>query len=219
MHNTEDSVSVEIRSIRAGSGGETLVLTVVMCCGAHSETRELLLTTGQYLEMHPVKGPISQEEFERLEQASRMCAALRCGERLLAYGSNSAQLLEQKLRRRGFTQEEARAAAEQLGRMGLIDEESDMRREVEKCLRKLWGAGRIRSHLRSRGFDREVLDALPDILEEIDFAANCAALLRNHYGGWPDDPAQRRRVLAGLYRYGYTPEEIRQAARLLREER
>ncbi len=215
----EQSVSVEIVGIRASGSGEELALTVMIRSGEHSETRILSLTTGQYRELKPAKGPVTQARFEQLEQASRMCAALRCGERLLAYGSNSAQLLGQKLRRRGFTQEEARAAAEQLGRMGLIDEESDMRREVEKCLRKLWGAGRIRSHLRSRGFDREVLDALPDILEEIDFAANCAALLRKHYGGWPDDPAQRRRVLAGLYRYGYTPEEIRQAARLLREER
>lgn len=214
----EHPVSVEIVGMRASGSGEELKLTVEIRSGEHSETKVLCLTTGQYRELKPVIGEISRTCFEQLEQASRLCTALHCGERLLAYGPNTAQTLMQKLRKRGFTREEACAAVAQLGRMGLIDEESDLQREVEKCLKKLWGSGRIRAHIQSRGFDWEVLSALPDILEGIDFTANCVLLLRKHYGRLPDDPAERRRVIAGLYRYGYTTDEIRRADRLLREE-
>ena len=116
-----------------------------------------------------------------------LCQALRCGEHLLSYGSNSMQTLARKLTQRGYSREIAQNAAARLSATGLIDEQKDVRREVEKCLKKLWGAKRISAHLWSKGFAKESMEELPVLLSEVDFTANCAALLRKHYGALPKD--------------------------------
>ena len=139
------------------------------------------------------------------------CNALRSGEHLLSYGANSVQLLSQKLMRRGFARDVALCAAQKLQEMGLIDEQNDLRRELEKCLRKLWGAKRIGAHLWSRGFAADAMSELPALLEDVDFVSNCVALIGKHYVGIPADPDERRRMVASLSRYGYSIGEIRAA--------
>ena len=179
--------------------------------GEHREERRLVLTTEQYCDLKPCRGVICEELFEKLEEADRLCAALRNGENILSFGANSVQMLSQKLMRRGFDREVARTAAHRLEDMGLIDEGRDLRRELEKCLRKLWGARRIQAHLWGRGFAAEAMAELPGLLAEVDFETNCTALIRKHYVGVPTDDGERRRMIASLSRYGYTISEIRAA--------
>lgn len=207
-----------IRSLRAVNGGAEMQVTVVIGNGENSETKTLLITTEQYCELDLRKGLIGEEKYEALEKASRLCTALRCGENILSYGSNSVQALTGKLARRGFSREEASEAAKQLQQRGFINENDDVRRETEKCLKKLWGAGRIRTHLWSKGFEKDALACLPELLAEVDFAGNCAELIRKHYGGLPTDPAELRRMSASLYRYGYSFGEIKEAMRLLKRD-
>ncbi len=211
--------TVTVRSLRARKEGAEIAVTVVLSCGEHRETRVLPITVEQYRELDLRRGEIDEDRFESLERASRLCSALHCGENLLTYGANSVKLLATKIMRHGYTREEATAAAEKLQNLGLIDEESDMRREVEKCLRKLWGAGRIRAHLWERGFGKETVDRLEELLAEVDFAENCAAMIRKHHGGLPEDRDELRRLTASLYRYGYRSDEIRRAFGLLKKER
>jgi SOS response regulatory protein OraA/RecX len=116
---------------------------------------------------------------------------------------------------RGYSREVATLAAEHLAQRGLINEERDVQREVEKCLRKLWGAKRISTHLWSRGFNADAMQGLSELLGEIDFERNCATLIQKHYGGVPDDADDRRRMVAGLSRYGYSISEIRGAMKSL----
>ncbi len=92
-----------------------------------------------------------------------------------------------------------------------------MQREVEKCLRKLWGSKRISAHLWSKGYATETMQGLSGLLEEIDFSQNCAALIQKHYGEVPTDADEHRRMIASLSRYGYSIGEIRQAIRILSE--
>lgn len=219
MQNQMDShgIRITVRSLRAQNNGAELSVTVTLENGENSETRTLLIPMEQYCTMNLRKGAITEEQLEQLEQASGCCMAMRCGENLLAYGANSAQALSRKIMRHGFSREEALSAVAQLQEIGLIDERGDLRREVEKCLRKLWGAGKIRAHLWSKGFCREALEELPQILENVDFTENCARLIQKHYGGVPQESAEMRRMTAGLYRYGYSSEEIRRALRLAKE--
>jgi SOS response regulatory protein OraA/RecX len=126
------------------------------------------------------------------------------------------QRLAGKIAQRGFPREVASSAAKKLAEMGLIDENSDVRREVERCLKKLWGAKRISAHLWSRGFAPESLKELPELLGEIDFPSNCARLIQKHYCEIPTDPAELRRMTASLSRYGYSLGEIREAINSLR---
>ena len=202
---------ITVRALRAQHDGAEVQVQVLLENGEHREQKSLLLTMEQYCELRPAKGQISEELYERLETASELCQALRSGENLLSYGSNSVQMLTRKLMQRGYSREIAMTAAERLSSVGLIDEARDMRREVEKCLRKLWGQKRISAHLWSRGFASDAIAGLPAVLEDVDFSENCAQLIRKHYGDVPQDADEQRRMIAFLSRYGYSLGEIRTA--------
>lgn len=207
-----------IRSIQARNQGAKIAVSVSVEDGEHCENRCFLITAGCYCELNLKKGEISEEEFERLERASGFCAAVDCGENLLSFGANSVQTLTRKIMRHGYTKQEAAEAAEYLESIGLINEVEDMRREVEKCLRKYWGAERIRGHLWTRGYGRQVMDELTTVLEQVDFSDQCAVLIRKQYGGWPQDRETRNRMVASLYRYGYKLDEIKEAGKRLADQ-
>ena len=115
--------------------------------------------------------------------------------------------------RHGYSKEEAAAAAERLRDAGLINEDAQLEHEVEKCLRKLWGARRIQNHLWAKGFAKETLASLSALLAPVDFAENCAALIRKRCGSLPGEQEERKKLFAALVRYGYSPDEIRAAFR------
>lgn len=209
--------SITITRLRVQNASSEVQVQVVFENGEHREQKALLLTMEQYCELQPCKGRISEEDYDRLAHASEFCMALRCGENLLSYGPNSVQTLTRKIMQRGHTREVAACAAEKLSQMGLIDECSDVKREVEKCLRKLWGAKRINAHLWNRGFAADSLSILPELLSEVDFVENCVKLINKHYGGLPESQDELVRMTNGLSRYGYAITEIREAYRALRE--
>lgn len=202
----------------ARNAGEEVVLSVQLSAGVHTELRTLVLDVASYATRKPKKGRISEMELEQLENDARIYEAVKCGERLLAYGSNTKLQLVRKLVQRGFTRVEAEAGVARLLALGLIDEAADLRREVERCLCKNWGEGRIRQQLFARGFDRAAMEQLSDLLAEVDFVPPCKRFIQKRYGGLPSDRDAERRMLAGLYRYGYRMEDIRQAMRELHAE-
>jgi SOS response regulatory protein OraA/RecX len=50
----------------------------------------------------------------------------------------------------------------------------------------------------------------------VDFAANCAELIRSRYGELPTSPDERRKLYAALSRYGYSSSEINSAMEMLK---
>lgn len=208
---------ITVRDIREQSGGDAVALSVLLAAGIRSEHRTLVISVSDYAVLKPRKGTVTEEEFEALEAAARLFGAMRCGERLLAYGANTRLMLVRKIMRHGYSREESETAADRLSGFGLIDEEGDLQREVEKCLRKLWGEGRIRNHLYARGFSREAMETLPEVLSEVDFPENCRRLIEKQYGALPQSGDEERRMIACLYRYGYRMDDIRTAVRMLRK--
>ena len=206
---------ITIRHLRAQNNGTEISVGVLIENGEHCEQKNMTVTTEQYSEWKLCRGEISEETYEMLEEATLFCKALQSGEHLLAYGANTKQMLSRKLTQRGFSREVAERAAERLCEMGLLNEEHDLRREVEKCLHKLWGSKRIMSHLWNRGFASETMKQLPSLLEDVDFSANCVSLIQKHYGGVPSDPDEQKRMIAGLSRYGYSLTEIKNAIRMI----
>ena len=209
-------LSITVRALRAQHEGAEMLVQLLLENGEHQEQKSLVITTEQYCEFNLTRGPITEETYEQLEEAAELCRALRSGESLLSYGANSVQALTRKLIGKGYNREVAALAAERLAGYGLIDEERDMKREVEKCLRKLWGTKRIGAHLWSKGYAAQTMQGLAELLAEVDFSANCAALIQKHYGEVPTDADEHRRMIASLSRYGYSIGEIREAIRLLR---
>ncbi len=207
---------ITVGDIREQSGGDAVAISVLLAAGTRSEHRTLVIGVSDYAVLKPRKGTVTEEEFEALEAATRLFGAMRCGEKLLAYGANTRLMLVRKIMRHGYSREESETAAARLSVFGLIDEEGDLRREVEKCLRKLWGEGRIRNHLYVRGFSREAMETLPEVLSEVDFPENCRCLIEKQYGALPQSGEEERRMIACLYRYGYRMDDIRSAVRMLR---
>ena len=212
-----EPLKITIEAIRAKNDGEEMQITAVMERGNERDVHKLVILTEQYCVLKPKKGAITEEQFEALETAARLCGALHSGQSALSYGSASVLHLTHKIMRHGYSKEEATAAAERLRDAGLINEDDQLEHEVEKCLRKLWGARRIQNHLWAKGFSKETLSALPALLETVDFAGNCAQLIRKHCGALPEDPAARKKLYASLARYGYSPDEIRAAFRLMKK--
>ena len=210
-------LTITVRALRAQHEGAEMLVQLLLENGEHQEQKSLVITTEQYCELNLTKGIIDEETYERIEEASELCRALRSGESLLSYGANSVQALTRKLVGKGYSRDVAAAAAERLESYGLINEERDMQREVEKCLRKLWGAKRISAHLWGKGYDSETMQSLPALLLNVDFSQNCMTLIRKHYGEVPAEADEQRRMIASLSRYGYAIGEIREAIRLLKE--
>lgn len=206
-----NGLSITLTSLRAQNEGAEVVLLFRIESGEHSEQKRLIISTEQYGEIKPKRGEVTPEVFDVLEAAAKLYGAIRRGEGILSYSSNSARRLTQKLSQKGYDRETAERAAEILREKGFIDEKKDAEREVERCVRKLWGAARIRTHLWSKGFDKEVLSELDGMLSEVDFSENCAELIRKKYRTPPTDPAERRRMIAALARYGYSIGEIKEA--------
>ena len=209
-------LTITSRALRAQHEGAEMLVQLLLENGEHQEQKSLVITTEQYCEFNLTRGPISEETYEKIEEAAELCRALRSGESLLSYGANSVQALTRKLVGKGYKRDVAAQAAERLAGYGLIDEERDMKREVEKCLRKLWGAKRISAHLWGKGYAAQTMQGLSELLEDVDFAQNCATLVQKHYGEVPTDADEHRRMIASLSRYGYSIGEIREAIRLLR---
>lgn len=218
LSSTGPMPTVEVCAMQARASGAEIAVLLRISAGERSEQRTLVLRTEDFLELKISKGPIDPEVFDLLEQASQVRAAMLCGESVLSYGPNTRLMLARKIMRHGYGRGEAEAAVDRLAEMGLIDEESDMQREVEKCLAKLWGEGRIRNHLYTRGFGIAALERLPAMLADVDFAANCRRLIEKHYGGLPGNRDGDRCMIGGLYRYGYRAEEIRAAVGELRRQ-
>lgn len=216
-YGTTNPLTITVRALRAQHEGAEMLVQLLLENGEHQEQKSLVITTEQYCEFNLTRGPITEEVYEQIEEAAELCRALRSGESLLSYGANSVQALTRKLVGKGYKREVAAQAAERLAGYGLIDEERDMQREVEKCLRKLWGSKRISAHLWSKGYATETMQGLSTLLEDVDFSQNCAALIKKHYGEVPTDADENRRMIASLSRYGYSIGEIREAIRLLRE--
>ncbi len=214
-YGTANPLTITVRALRAQHEGAEMLVQLLLENGEHQEQKSLVITTEQYCEFNLTRGPISEELYEQIEEAAELCRALRSGESLLSYGANSVQALTRKLVGKGYGREVAAQAAERLAGYGLIDEDRDMKREVEKCLRKLWGSKRISAHLWSKGYAAETMKGFSDLLEDIDFSQNCSALIKKHYGEVPTDADEHRRMIASLSRYGYSIGEIREAIRLL----
>lgn len=159
---------------------------------------------------------LTEEEYDTIAHAAEVTAAVKKGLNLLSFSSNSEAMLAVKLRRRGVSADVAEEAAAFLSRHGYINETGDAKREVERCLRKHWGLSRIVAHLKSKGYDEQTVNDIETDLENEDFSEHCAKLIEVNYDEIPEDPHERRKLIASLARHGYTMSEIEAGIKLFK---
>lgn len=206
-------MKIEIISVSALDEGAEIMLNLKISDGeVRGEKRKLLLFTEQYLELGLSRGAVIDEEtFDMLEQMSRKCKAIRKGSDLLSYSASSKVRLAQRLRSKGIDKESAQSAAEHLQKLGAINEQADVERLVCADLKKLWGKKRIFNDLFAKGYDRSIIAAELDKMDNDVFVENCRALFKKKYKKMPADPAEQKKIIAALVRYGYSFSEIKQA--------
>lgn len=206
-------MKIDIISVSAMSEGAEMLLTVrISNDEGNCERRKFLIFTNQYLELGLKKGAaLSQEEFDELERCSKECLAIRKGMDLLSYSSSSKRRLVQRLRSKGIERESAENAAQHLEDIGAINEEYDVERQLDLCLRKLWGKKRIYHELIAKGYERNCVSLALESVTKEQMIENCTALLRKKHRTLPSDPNVRKKIAASLSRYGYTFDEIKRA--------
>ncbi len=210
-------MKIEIISVNAlGEGAEMLIGVAITGDSGMSEKRKFLLFTEQYLELGLCRGAvIDADTFDKLEEMSKRCVAMRKGSDLLAYSSSSRVRLAQRLRQKGIDRESAEDAARRLEELGLIDEEADVESLVRSCLKKLWGKKRIYRELCAKGYDRDVISRELEGVDEETLVNNCVALFRKKHKVFPSDPETQKKIIASLVRYGYSFGEIKKALQII----
>lgn len=156
---------------------------------------------------------ITDEELRELLQASDTRRAQEKALYLLGCRAHSKKELTEKIARTAASQEAARAAADRMEELGLLDDGEYARRYAQELFtRKRWGPMRVKQELRLKGIAPEIIEELLEEYGDGDAALeNMRALLEKKYPGWAEEEKVRRRAFAALQRMGYPYGDIRRA--------
>lgn len=209
----KNEFTITVQYFRAQNAGETICIGVELADKVRnlSELRRYTVQTTLFSDLSLSRGVITAEKLSEIEHVASLSAAWQKGLNILAYGSNSAQALTLKLRQRGFDANTATRAVDLIRAQGYLQEDSDARREAERCLNKGWGLRRIGQHLRQRGYENDAITNALASLGNEDFDERCCFVARKYHATPPEDAKQRQKIIAYLLRYGYDMNTIRHA--------
>ena len=192
-----------IQSLAAVHGGEGIAVTVLLADG---EKEKLTVSVSDYAAYDLQKGEIDETLFLALRRAASVYEAKRAALRILAAGQCSRKKLFEKLIRRGFVADAARAAADFAADGGYIDEnwqiESYLRELVEKrCI----GRRKVVPMLLSKGYSGENIRAvLEGKYTDADFARVKKAFLVKKFGKTsPETREEALEMQKALYKQGF----------------
>lgn len=208
-------MTIELLSILVQNEGKEVQLEVELRQGENFDRRSFKMPRSIFESLGISEGELTRENMTDIMDADERYKALKRAFDIIAYGRNSKRILEEKLRHRGFSPEIARDIAEYMKNHGYIDEDEDAIREVDLCVRKLWGSKRILMHLHQKGYDSETIAEAKKHMETINFVDVCVKLVRDKYRTLPKDDAERQKVIAALIRHGFSMSEIKQAAKII----
>lgn len=155
---------------------------------------------------------LTAEERSALEQAARESGLKdRALSLLTARPLSRKELIDRLIERADATEKEAEAVADELERLGLLNDRAYAETLVRHYSARGYGPYRLREELRRRGVPRaywdEALDNLDDPAEAID------ALLRQKLRGRTADRKELKRASDYLARKGYSWNDISAALR------
>lgn len=155
---------------------------------------------------------LTAEEKTALENAARESGLKDRALSLLTARPLSRKELTDRLRERAdATEEEAEAVADELERLGLLNDRAYAETLVRHYSAKGYGPYRLREELRRRGVPRAYWD---EVLEELDDPAEAIdALLRQKLRGRTVDRKELKRASDYLARKGYSWTDISAALR------
>ncbi len=154
---------------------------------------------------------VTDEELRELLEASDARRAREKALYLLEHRSHSKKELTEKIARTAASREAAKAAADRLEELGLLnDADYADRLARELFTRKKFGARRVAQELRLKGIDPLIVqDLLARYADEDAALENLREVLSRRYPAWQEDEKVRRRAFAALQRLGYSTDQIR----------
>ena len=149
--------------------------------------------------------------------------ATRYAYRILAARPLSVKEFRTKLRRKGYDGSVVEAVTERFQELGYLND-ADIARQLARtfAMSKLWGDRRIAITLKTKGFDRELIEAaLALARQELTERAAVRQLLERKGKGHPVVPEnnlEKRRLLQSLMGKGFPPGLIFEVLALSGEE-
>ena len=155
---------------------------------------------------------LSQEEWERLQEASGAMSAKMRAVRIVAASAVSKKDLQQRLVQKGEDPQQAAEAVAWMEEMRLVDDRGTARQIVSRCASRGYGVARAKQALYEKKIPKqyweEALADYPDQTEHIlaFFHARQVDC---------DDPRQVKKAVDALLRRGHSYSEIRAALHCL----
>lgn len=196
---------------------EGCIYVIVKLCDGSGKIRRLQypMLCKFVSELQLSRGFADEEMLDMIYKYSEISCAYLKACRLLGYSACSVLGLKRKLREKGFSAEAAHAAVNMVCDMGLIDEEAFATREAEICLDKYWGERSIISKLREKGFGKDAIQSVSDMLLFYDFDKRCLHAARKKFGTKPLSNQDYSRAYGSLARLGYSGSQINYALKVM----
>ena len=141
------------------------------------------------------------------EHNSRYSAKMRAV-RIVSASAVSKRDLENRLVRKGETEEQAKEAVKWLSELNLLDDRQTAKQIVDSCIRKGYGIARAKQALYEKQIPKqlweEALEGYPDQTDRI------ADFLRTKLRD-PEDPKQVRRAIDAALRRGHSYGDVKRA--------
>ena len=151
---------------------------------------------------------LSDAEMKALrENASRISAKMRAV-RIVSASNVSRRDLEQRLVRKGESEEQARAAVEWMEELNLLDDRETARQIVDRCAAHGYGIARSKQMLYEKKIPKDLWNAaLEDYPDQTEYILS---FLRSKLGENADQ-RQIKRAIDALMRRGHSYGEVRRA--------
>ena len=155
---------------------------------------------------------LSEEQFQKLQEAAGAMSAKMRAVRIVAASSVSKKDLQHRLQQKGETPENAAEAVAWMSEMHLVDDQDTARQVVARCIAKGYGLQRAKQALYEKKIPKqywqEALSDYPDQTQHI------LTFLRSRLD---DDSDQKevKKAIDALLRRGHSYTEIRAAMRML----
>ena len=160
------------------------------------------------LDIH-VGDTLDDARLEEITAKAESISALQKAYTYLSYNALSRKTLRDKLCRAGFSENAVEIALDRLEELELIDDDKYGRRILHVMRKnKHWGRRKIVFEMKKRGLsDALISDLINDGYDETE---NARLFFQNKYADRDlKDASERRRVIAGMSRYGFDYDSIR----------
>ena len=175
-------------------------------------TMKLYRQTIEDFRMYP---GMELENLDALRESAGAYSAKMRAVRIISASSVSKRDLENRLVRKGESEEQAKEAVQWLSDLNLVDDRQTARQIVESCVRKGYGLARAKQALYEKQIPKqlweEALEDYPDQSERI------ADFLRTKLRD-PDDPKQVKRAIDAALRRGHSYGDVKRALEMIGSE-